>query len=89
MVFLGYGIVVSGTGRVYLTNEGDTRVVDGPFGSVDEAKAAVEAAMWGAEGEGSSCPVCDAFGCGGDGGGCYRFEGRGEVSDPRNFDGAF
>jgi hypothetical protein len=24
-----------------------------------------------------TCPICDAFGCGGDGLGCYQYEGRG------------
>ena len=36
-----------------------------------------------------TCPICDAWGCGGDGGGCYRYEGRGEISDPRDFDPVF
>ena len=36
-----------------------------------------------------TCPICDAFGCGGDGGGCYQYEGRGEFTDPRELDPVF
>ena len=36
-----------------------------------------------------TCPICDAWGCGGDGLGCYQYEGRGEISDPRDFDPVF
>ena len=36
-----------------------------------------------------TCPICDAYGCGGDGLGCYQYEGRGEISDPRDFDPVF
>ena len=40
---LGYDIVVSShTGKVWLADEGDSRLVVGPFASVQEAKDSIE-----------------------------------------------
>ena len=46
-------------------------------------------AEWEALNEPPSCPICDAWNCGGDGLGCYRYEGRGEYVDPRDLDPVF
>ena len=89
ITFMTYDIIVSATGRVYLTNEGSSLVIQGPFASVEEAKAEIED-MWIAYQDiESTCPICDAFGCGADGGGCYKYEGRGEIADPRDYVDAF
>lgn len=87
ITYMGFDIIVSATGRVYLTNEGDSVVIQGPFASVQDAKDDIED-MW-IESQGdtaATCPICDAFGCGGDGLGCYRYEGRGDIADPRDRD---
>ena len=90
ITFMGYDIIVSSTGRVYLTDEGDSVVIDGPFASVEEAKADIEEAWIASQYiDEPTCPICDAFGCGGDGGGCYKYEGRGEIADPRDYVDAF
>ena len=88
---LGYDIVVSShTGKVWLADEGDSRLTVGPFASVQEAKDSIEDEWIASEGDQElTCPICDAFGCGGDGRGCYKYEGRGELSDPRDFDPVF
>jgi hypothetical protein len=110
ITYLGvYDIIVSSTGRVYLTDEGGSVVVEGPFASVRAAKNFIEDEWLASEAEYDwlaseaeydveyeaylmeppACPICDAWGCGGDGGGCYRYEGRGEIADPRDYAEAF
>ena len=85
--YLGFDIVTSSTGRVWLTDEGDSVVIGGPFLSVQAAKDSIEDEWIASQGDQElTCPICDAFGCGGDGGGCYRYEGRGEIADPRDYD---
>ena len=87
MVYEGFALQVSASGRVYVLDADTRKVVAGPFASVEAAKADIED-EWVARGGGDepTCPICDAFGCGSDGGGCYRYEGRGDVADPRYFD---
>lgn len=78
-------IIEGSNGRIYEIDEDNRGVVIDRW----ESREAYEAYMEDAWDVGPTCPICDALGCGGDGGGCYQYEGRGEFVDPRDLEPVF